>query len=60
MLQFHRAETPDAEPIMFTCVGKDEEEKTAYFLKGMWGYAEKPVEHDLFGDDHGNLPSGPG
>jgi len=45
---FHRAEEPDADPIVFTLFGREDEEKMAYYVKGAWQF-NKP-DTDIFAD----------
>ena len=45
-LHFHRAEEPDADAIVYTLVGKDDERSEAYYLKGHWGFGDQPLVVD--------------
>jgi hypothetical protein len=35
---FHRAEDPDADPTVFTMVGRDDDRLEAYYFRGRWGF----------------------
>jgi hypothetical protein len=41
-LHFHRAEDPDADAIIYTLIGRDDERKEAYYMRGRWGFGEQP------------------